>query len=98
MSFVELEELRAEAGLGVNAFLRRSGISKSSYYRRKRKVQRRQNAQPEVEAEIKRLCDEHPRLGYRPIHAKLKKTQSVSASTVYRLMKRSGLCQKRKRP
>ena len=97
MSFIELEKLRAEMGLGVNAFLRCSGVSKSSYYRRKRQGEEKQNARPKLEGEIKRLCDEHPRLGYRPIHAKLSKTQAASASTVYRVMKRLALCQKRKR-
>jgi putative transposase len=97
MSFAELEKLRTEVGLGVNAFLRCSGVSKSTYYRRKRRGRGKRNPPPELEAAIKRLCDEHPRLGYRPIHAKLRKTQAASASTVYRVMKRLGLCQKQKR-
>ena len=97
MSFAELEALRSEAGLGVNAFLRYSGVSKSSYYRRKRRGSKARNPPLEFEAAVKRLCDEHPRLGYRPIHAKLQKTHAASASTVYRVMARLDLCQKRKR-
>lgn len=88
MSFAELEAFRSEAGLGVDAFLRYSGVSKSSYYRRKRRGSRTQNVSSELEAEVERLCDEHPRLGYRPIHAKPQKSHTASASTVYRVMKR----------
>lgn len=97
MSFAELEALRTEMRLGVNAFLRYSGVSKSSYYRRKRRGSQPQNPPSDLEAAVKRLCDEHPRLGYRPIHAKLKKTQAAGASTVYRTMKRLDLCQQRRR-
>lgn len=52
MSFIELEKLRAEMGLGVNAFLRCSGVSKSSYYRRKRQGEEKQNARPSLKGKL----------------------------------------------
>lgn len=89
-----MEALRQELNLGVNAFLRLSGIAKSTYCRRKRGGKARVSLQETVEGEVKRLCEEHPRLGHRPIHALLAKTHPVSPSTVYRTMKRLELCQK----
>ncbi len=94
MSYQEMEALREELGLGVNAFLRLGGIAKSSYYRRKRGGKAKTTLQAAVEERVKRLCDEHPRLGHRPIHALLAKTHPISPSTVYRIMKRLDLCQK----
>jgi transposase InsO family protein len=94
MSFSEMEVLREELGLGVNAFLRLTGTAKSTYYRRKRGGKARTTCQEAVEGEVKRLCDEHPRLGHRPIHALLTKAHPSSPSTVYRVMKRFDLCQK----
>ena len=98
MSFSELEALRREKGLGVNVFLAVSGLSKSSYYRRKQKAQTKTKELKEKRDQaIKALCHEHPALGYRPIHALLLRhypSLSCSASTVYRLMKALDLCQK----
>ncbi len=48
MSFTEFEALRAETGLGVDAFLRYSGVSKSSYYRRKRQGGKRKTRYPSL--------------------------------------------------
>ncbi len=96
MTYQEMETLRQELKLGVNAFLRLTGIAKSSYYRRKRGGKPKQSLQAQLEEPVRRLCDEHPRLGHRPIHAKLKDCP-VSSSTVYRVMKRLELCQKPKR-
>ena len=92
-----MEALRQELNLGVNAFLRLSGIAKSTYYRRKRGGKARTTLREGVEGEVKRLCKEHPRLGHRPIHALLAKTHPVSPSTVYRVMKCLDLCQKLKK-
>jgi putative transposase len=76
--------------------LRLTGIAKSSYYRRKRGSRSRQSLQAQLEVPVRRLCDEHPRLGHRPIHAVLVKEHSASPSTVYRVMKRLDLCQRPK--
>ena len=99
MSFSEVEKLRVEQGLGVNAFLEASGLSKSSFYRKKQQAQSKQSKvlQGKRQAAIKRLCHEHPALGYRPIHALFVKQYPelrCSSSTVYRLMKALDLCQK----
>ncbi len=101
MSFSELEAVRLANGLGVNAFLKVSGISKSSYYRKKQQGPSKQNKSLEEkrQAAIKALCHEHPALGYRPIHALLLKQypeliSRTSRSTVYRRMKTLDLCQK----
>ena len=94
MSFAERETLREERGLGINAFLRLSGIARTTDYRRKRGGRSRTTVQESLGEEVKGLCEEHPRLGHRPIHALLAKTRPVSPSTVYRIMRRLDLCQK----
>lgn len=86
-----MEKIRKEYRLGVNEFLRLSGIAKSSYYRRKAACLKRKKPS-RLEAQVKRLCAKHPRLGYRPIHSLLTSEQG-SASSIYRLMKRLELCQ-----
>jgi transposase InsO family protein len=88
-----MEKVRKEYKLGVNKFLRLSGIAKSSYYRKKgisRKPSKKQISS--LERSVKHLCNKHPRLGYRPIHSLVKK-ESGSASSVYRIMKRLELGQ-----
>jgi putative transposase len=88
-----MDRVRGESKLGVNDFLRLSGIAKSSYYRKKR-VSRKPGKQRVslLERSVKRLCDKHPRLGYRPIHSLLT-TERGRAGSVYRIMKRLELCQ-----
>lgn len=90
--------LRTEKGLGVNAFLVASGLSKSSYYRQQQKaeVEQQKALKEQRLAAIQALCQEHPALGYRPLHAVLIRQYpklNGSASTVYRLMSVLGLCQ-----
>jgi putative transposase len=97
MRFEDMETMRLEMGLGVNAFVRASGISKSSYYRRKRARGRARPKQAKVERRVKRLCAQQPGLGYRAIAGMLnRREKQVSPSTVFRLMKRLKLLQKAK--
>jgi putative transposase len=99
MSYSELEYLRLELGLGVNAFLKVTTLPKSSYYRQKRAARRAAKAtqQEALQQAVRTLCEQHPCLGYRPIHALLCKHRPelrCSASTIYRVMKALDLCQK----
>lgn len=105
MSYCELEQLRTELSLGVNAFLKLTALPKSSYYRKKRALTQTATAQQRevLKGVVKTLCEQHPCLGSRPIHALLCEHHPelrCSASTVYRVMKALDLCQKpvKKRP
>jgi putative transposase len=106
--------VRAELGLGVNAFLETSGLSKTTYYARKRGRRPRlvtvvnnvasQPKQEEIAPEVQQLCDAHPELGSPTIAAFLNKDcKKAGESTVLRLMKRKGMLpkpyrRKRKKP
>jgi putative transposase len=92
-----MEVLRQESGLGVNAFLRSSGISKSSYYRRKAGRVRARPVQAQIEKRVKALCAIYPMLGHRPITALLNRRKHwASESSVFRLMQRLELLQKQR--
>lgn len=97
MSFAELESQRQAMKMGVNAYCRSIGLPKSSYYNRKKQAQKVElpPAPDPIEAEVKRQCEQHPVLGYRPIHQLVKDELkvAVSNSTIYRRMKGLGLLQ-----
>jgi uncharacterized protein (DUF2384 family) len=62
MSYSELEYLRLELGLGVNAFLKVTTLPKSSYYRQKRAARRAAKAtqQEALQQAVRTLCEQHP--------------------------------------
>ena len=106
MTYQDLETVRMEAGLGVNRFLRLTGLPKSTYYRqqkarlpaRARSDGPHGHVQEGVLEDVRRLCHEHPRLGHRPIHALLTESGRVgSASSVLRVMRREKLLQPRRK-
>jgi len=97
--------MRQGLKLGVNAFLREMGVSKSSYYRLKRAEKRqtgRQSKQAQIEDEVRQMCDQLPEFGSPTIAAMLNRGgQKASESTVLRVMKRLKLLPKpyrRRRP
>jgi transposase InsO family protein len=93
-----MEGLRREYALGVNEFLKWAGIAKSSYYRRKTHRAGVRPVQARIERRVKALCAKHQSLGHRPITALLNgRTHQASESSVFRVMQRYGLLQK-KRP
>lgn len=92
-----MEALRREYALGVNAFLRWTGIAKSSYYRRKDRHQRSRWIQVQIAKRVKTLCVKHVSLGYRPIAALLNsRRHQASESSVFRVMQHLGLLQKQR--
>lgn len=85
-----MERLRKELGLGVNRFLQLAGISKATYYRRKRGSKTRSAPAQERIAGLADGCVEPPpHYGYRRVWALLVRAGiQASPSTVYRWMKR----------
>ena len=90
-----METVRQEMGLGVNRFLRLSGIAKATYYRRKGGTRTRScPAQARIAEAVHSRTEENPRYGYRRVWALLSREGiPASPSTVYRLMKGSGRLQ-----
>lgn len=84
-----MEQVRQELGLGVNRFLKLSGIAKASYYRLKRGSKAHPcPVQQAIEDRVKQHSEQNPRYGYRRVWALLfREGMAVSPSTVYRLMK-----------
>ena len=89
LNFAELERLRQDTGLGINAFLKQVGLSKSTYYRRKGHGRRQANRQAQIEPVVRKLCNQLPAMGHSTIAALLNRdAPKASESTVFRLMKR----------
>lgn len=95
MTFTQMEVIRADLDLGVNALCCHAHIAKSTYYHRKHQGEHVGHVQRRIEAEVCKQCQAHPTLGYRPIHALVQDALKalVSQSSVYRVMKRLGLLQ-----
>jgi len=92
--------VRQEFGLGVNAFLRLSGMSKSTYYRRRRQPKAGQSSstfrpRPKQEAireHAREVALAFPTYGYRKVWVELIRRGMVATeSTVYRVLKQEGL-------
>ena len=104
LGFAEVERLRKDSGLGINAFLKHVGLSKSSYYRRKVRGRRKATKQQQIEPAVRKLCNHMPAMGHPTIAAMLNRCEpKASESTVFRLMKRLKLLppklrRKRKKP
>ena len=92
--------MRRELGLGVNAFLRLSGMSKGTYYRRRRQAQagrsssssRPRPKQEAIRGPAREIALAFPTYGYRKVWAELLRRGMVATkSTVYRALKAEGL-------
>jgi len=88
--------VRRELGLGVNRFLRPLGMSKGTYYRRRRQAQAGRSSspsrpRPKREAIREQACKialTFPAYGYRKVWAELlRRGIRTSRSTVYRVLK-----------
>lgn len=77
--------LVADWGLSIRSSCRIVRISRSHLN------QRRLLDEGELRSEIKRLAYQHPRFGYRRIHALLKKTWAVNVKRVRRIWREEGL-------
>ncbi len=98
-SFEELEAVRRELGLGVNAFLRLTGMSKGTYYRRRRQAQagrspsapRPRPKRKAIRKQAREIALAFPAYGYRKIWTELlRRGIPASPSTVYRALKEEG--------
>jgi len=92
--------VRLELGLGVNAFLRLTGMSKGTYYRRRRQAwvgQSFSSSRPRPKREVLRepareIALAFPAHGHRKVWAELlRRGIPASPSTVYRVLKGEGL-------
>jgi len=88
--------VRRELGLGVNAFLRLSGMSKGTYYRRRRQAQAGRSSSPSrprpkqeaIRGPAREIALAFPTYGYRKVWAELlRRGIQTSQSTVYRVLK-----------
>ena len=89
--------MRRELGLGVNAFLRLTGMSKGTYYRRRRQAQAPSPPRPRpkrkaIRGPAREIALAFPAYGYRKVWAELlRRGIPASPSTVYRVLKEEGL-------
>lgn len=101
--------MRRELGLGINAFLRLSGMSKGVYYRRRRQARAGQGSSPPrpcpkreaIRESAREVALAFPTYGYRKIWAELlRRSIPASPSTVYRVLEEEGLLlsTRRRRP
>ncbi|WP_276959719.1 integrase core domain-containing protein [Allomeiothermus silvanus] len=88
--------MRRELGLGVNAFLRLSEMSKGTYYRRRRQAQagprsspsRSRPKQEAIRGPAREIALTFPAYGYRKVWAELlRRGIQAKKSTVYRVLK-----------
>ena len=100
--------MRQELGLGVNAFLRLSGMSKGTYYRRRRQAQDGRHpfsSQPRLKPKreaireyARKVAPAFPTYGYRKVWAELaRRGIEAKKSMVYRVLKEEGLLLPRER-
>lgn len=89
--------MRRELGLGVNAFLRLSGMSKGTYYRRRRQAQAGRSSSPSrprpkreaIRGPAREIALAFPTYGYRKVWAGLlRQGIQTSQGTVYRVLKK----------
>ena len=92
--------MRLELGLGVNAFLRLMGMSKGTYYRRRRQAQVGRSPSPPspcpkrevLREQAREIALAFPAYGYRKVWAELLRRGMVATkSTVYRVLREEGL-------
>ena len=94
--------MRQELGLGVNAFLRLSGMSKGTYYCRRQQAQVGRRSHPSnlcpspkretIRGHAREVALAFPTYGYRKVWAELiRRGIEAKKSTVYRVLKEEGL-------
>lgn len=94
---VELARERVVAGASVRAACAATGISTSSYYRR-RKTRAPVPLVPEIECWIRQTCERYPAFGHRKITAVLRRQGvRLNHKLVFRYMRRLELLQPRRR-
>jgi putative transposase len=95
--------LEEESEYPVTTITEALGISRSTYYRKKKRYERGEPTrrphptpkQDQIRDEVRRLCRTYPKYGYRRIWANLRHKMGVEVSemTVYRVMRDEGLLQ-----
>ena len=82
--------MRLELGLGVNAFLRLTGMSKGTYYRRRRQAQAGRSSSPPrprpkreaIREQAREIALAFPAYGYRKVWAELLRREMAATCAV----------------